>query len=90
MNKVSIRSSFRCRWNEHPRALVDDPSLTACRSTTLSTTLHDADYWRKRAKEARVQAEQLSSPEDKRELLNIAIAYERLAKLAADTKIVGE
>jgi hypothetical protein len=31
----------------------------------------------------------LSSPEDKRELLNIAMAYERLAKLAADMKIVG-
>jgi len=89
MNKVSKTPSSRCKWNEHPRALVDDPSLTACRSTTLSTTLHDANYWRKRAKEARDQAEQLSSAEDKRELLNIAMAYERLAKLAADMKIVG-
>jgi len=30
----------------------------------------------------------MSSPEDKRELLDIAKAYERLAELAADKKIV--
>jgi hypothetical protein len=32
----------------------------------------------------------MSRPEDKRELLDIAMAYERLAKLAAETKIVRE
>jgi len=49
----------------------------------------DAEYWRKRAEKARAQAEQMSSPEDKRELLDITKAYERLAELAADNKIRG-
>jgi len=47
------------------------------------STLHDAEYWRERAKEARAQAEEMFSAEDKRELLDIAEAYEQLAKLAA-------
>jgi hypothetical protein len=54
------------------------------------STLRDAQYWRTRAKEARAQAEQMSSAEDKRELLDIASAYERMAKLAADKKILGK
>jgi len=49
----------------------------------------DANYWRKRAEEARAQAEQMSSAEDKRELLDIAKAYERLAELAAGNKFLG-
>ena len=53
------------------------------------STLHEAGYWRERAKEARAQAEEISSAEDKRLLLDIARAYERLAELAADKKIVG-
>ena len=52
--------------------------------------LHDAGYWRGRAKEARAHAEQMSSAEDKRELLGIAKAYERLAELASDRKILEE
>jgi len=32
----------------------------------------------------------MSSPEDKRQLLDIATAYERLANLAAGKKILGE
>jgi hypothetical protein len=90
MNKVSIRSSLDTRWNEHRRALVNDCIVNACRRITLSTTLQDADYWRERAKEARRQSEQMSRPDDKRELLDIARAYERLAKLAAEMKIVRE
>jgi hypothetical protein len=43
-----------------------------------------------RAKEARAQAEQMSSAKDKRELLDIAAGYEQLAKLAADKKIQKE
>jgi len=54
------------------------------------STLHDADYWRNRAKEARQQAEEMSNTEDKRELLDIAKGYERLAELAAARKIVEE
>jgi len=48
------------------------------------STLHDAEYWRNRAEEIRVQAEQMSKPEYKRDLLDIAIGYEQLAKLAED------
>ena len=60
------------------------------RKPTLSTTLHDGDYWRNRAEEARAQAEQMSSPKNKRELLDIAAGYERLAELAEDKKIIGK
>jgi hypothetical protein len=42
----------------------------------------DAQYWQTRAKEARAQVEHMSSREDKRQLLEIAASYERLAKLA--------
>jgi hypothetical protein len=79
---------FLRRWNEHPHTLVDDASLTACKRTTLSTTtLHDTDYWRDRAKEARARAAQMSSAEDKRELLKIAKAFERLAEIASVRKL---
>jgi len=53
------------------------------------STLHDAEYWRKRAEEIRVQAEQMSRPEHKRDLLDIATGYEQLGKLAEDKKIRG-
>ena len=45
-------------------------------------TLHDSKHWRSRASEARAQAEQMSSPEAKHELLKIAEAYEDMARLA--------
>ena len=54
------------------------------------STLHDAEYWRKRAEEIRVQAQQMSKPEYKRDLLDIATGYEQLAKLAEEKKIRGE
>jgi hypothetical protein len=53
---------------------------------TLST-LHDKEHWLKRAGEARAQAEQMSDPEAKRQLVEIAEAYERLAILAAHSKM---
>jgi len=77
---------FRRRWNEHPRPSLMMQSLAACRRLTLSTAPHDAEYWRKRAKETLALAEQMSTAEDKRELLSIAKAYERLAELASDKK----
>jgi hypothetical protein len=45
----------------------------------------DPDYWRARAREARVQAEHMSTQAPKRELLTIALAYERLADHAERT-----
>ena len=79
---------FRRRWNEHPGPLVDNASLATCGRPTLSTTVHDAEYWRKRAEEAHRQAKQMSNAEDERLLLDIARAYERLIELAVDRKIV--
>jgi hypothetical protein len=43
-----------------------------------------------RANEARDQAGQMSSAEEKRELMDIADAFERLAELAAGKKILDE
>jgi hypothetical protein len=53
----------------------------------MRPTLHDTEYWRNRAKEARAQAEQMSDPEARRELLEIAATFERLAKLAEDNQL---
>jgi len=53
---------------------------------TYLSTHHDAGYWRKRAEEVRATAEQMSRPEHKRDLLDIAAGYEQLAKLAEDKK----
>jgi hypothetical protein len=39
----------------------------------------DADYWRRRAEEARSRAETMNVPAAKREMLIIAAAYDRLA-----------
>jgi len=86
MNTISIRSSFDADGTSIHAPSLMMQSLTASRRFTLSTTLHDAEYWLKRAKEARAQAEQMPSAEDKRLLLDIAGAYERLAELAVDNK----
>src|SRR5215831_10762760 len=48
------RVEFRRRWNEHPRPLVDNASLTTCGRPTLSTTVHDAEYWRRDRKSTRL------------------------------------
>jgi hypothetical protein len=52
----------------------------------MHPTVYDAEHWRSRASEARAQAEQMSNPEAKRQLLEIAVAYEKLARLAEGTK----
>jgi hypothetical protein len=41
-----------------------------------------AEYWRRRAAEARTQAKELSDPAAKRTLSQIAESYERLAEQA--------
>jgi hypothetical protein len=53
----------------------------------MQPTLHDAEHWRSRASEARAQAEQMFNPEAKRQLLEIARAFEQLAKLAEAKKL---
>lgn len=49
------------------------------------TQLHDADFWRQRAKEAHALAEIMTLPLARREMEHIAAAYERLAKRAERT-----
>ena len=57
------------------------------RFQSMKQVSHNAEYWRERAREARAQAEQMSTPGAKRQLLEIAAAYEELAKLAADRPV---
>jgi hypothetical protein len=52
----------------------------------MQPTLHDAAYWRARAREAIAQAEQMSDPEARHQLLEIAATYEQLSKLAQAEK----
>jgi hypothetical protein len=52
----------------------------------MSHATYDAEHWRKRAKEARAQAEQMPTLVAKRQLLDIAMAYDQLAKLAEKQK----
>ena len=47
-----------------------------------SSHLDDAKYWRKRAKEIRALAEQVSSFTARSDILNIAEDYEQLAERA--------
>jgi hypothetical protein len=44
--------------------------------------INDPEHWRERAEEARVHAEQLTDPEAKQTMLNIADDYEKLAQRA--------
>ena len=50
----------------------------------MPNTNYDAEHWRKRAEEARAQAEQMPTSGAKRQLLEIAASYEKLAKLSEE------
>ena len=45
--------------------------------------INDPQYWRRRAEEARTLADELTDPDAKRKMLNIAKDYETLAIRAA-------
>jgi hypothetical protein len=45
-------------------------------------TTYTAEYWRQRASEARAQAEQMSDPRARQQLLEIASAYDQMATRA--------
>jgi hypothetical protein len=47
---------------------------------------HDAAHWRGRADEARLEASQTTDPEIKTALLEIALAYERLAQIVVKSQ----
>ena len=46
------------------------------------TPIRDPEYWRERAKEARVHAEQIADRASKKKMLKLAENYEKLAKRA--------
>jgi len=50
---------------------------------TRSIQSHDPTHWRARADEARLQASQATDPKVKAVLLEIALAYERVAEIGA-------
>jgi hypothetical protein len=50
----------------------------------VSSTLPDAQYWLDRASSARNQAEEMTHPPAKREMLLIAAKYRRLAQHAQE------
>jgi hypothetical protein len=51
-----------------------------------SELLNNVEYWRRRAEETRVHAEQVSEPEAKRMMLRIADDYDKLARRAAERR----
>jgi len=46
---------------------------------------HDAEYWRKRAEEARTVAERMTSAEIKAAMLDVAESYDRVARVTEET-----
>ena len=49
--------------------------------------LNDAKHWQDRAEEARVHADQMSDPEARRMMLEVAAGYDKLAKRAEQKRI---
>jgi DNA-binding ferritin-like protein len=49
-----------------------------------TSLIDDAEYWRKRAEEARALAEQMKDPHTQSLMLSIAESYEKIAKYAAE------
>jgi DNA-binding ferritin-like protein len=49
-----------------------------------TSLIDDADYWRKRAEEARALAEQMKDPHTQSLMLGIAESYDKIAKWAAE------
>jgi hypothetical protein len=50
----------------------------------VPSKIFDAQYWLDRAEEARLQAEEMTQPAAKREMLLIAAGYRRLAQHAEE------
>jgi hypothetical protein len=49
--------------------------------------LNNVEHWRDRAEEARVHAEQLTDPDARRMMLDIAKSYDKLAERAAARRL---
>jgi hypothetical protein len=50
----------------------------------VPSKIRDAQYWLDRAEEARLQAEEMSYADSRREMLQIAAAYRKLARHAEE------
>jgi hypothetical protein len=48
--------------------------------------LNNVEHWRGRAEEARVHAEQMTDPEARRMMLEIAASYDKLARRAEERR----
>jgi len=58
---------------------------------TLTTIAErDAQYWLKLAEEARLQAEEMTHPPTRREMLQIATGYKRVAERAREQREQAE
>jgi hypothetical protein len=66
----------------------DQQRIAAIRWLPMSVGLfNNAKHWQERAQEARVHAEQLTDPEAKRMMLEIAESYQRFAKKAQERQL---
>ena len=65
-----------------------DTSALACRRRgfggEVPSEIRDAQYWLDRAEEARLQAEEMTYADSRREMLQIAAAYRKLARHAEE------
>ena len=50
----------------------------------MASKMHDVRYWLARAEDARRHAEEMTHPPARREMLQIAASYQRLAKHAEE------
>jgi len=52
--------------------------------------LNNVKHWQDRAEEARLHVEQLTDPEAKRMMLEVANSYDNLARRAAERRLIRE
>jgi hypothetical protein len=67
---------------------LNDTSALECRRRgfggEVPSKIRDAQYWLDRAEEARLQAEEMTYADSRREMLQIAAAYRKLARHAEE------
>ena len=66
--------------------LISTEGDELCSDVMVSNITDDPDYWRKRAEEARVLAEQMVEAHTKSLMLGIAASYEKIAKWAEERR----
>jgi hypothetical protein len=78
-------------WRRNPRNLTQGKCVHSCGDRGVATfggdvpsKVRDADYWLDCAEEAQLQAEEMTHPPAKREMLLVAAKYRRLAQHAEE------